>query len=201
MVGEQSDLREMERKFYASTWEDGLLDLFAAVALILIGTGWLAGYVVLAAAGPAVMVPLWPGIRRIIVEPRVGYVEHGAERKREERTGFGLLMTAGFAALIGGVVFYVMLRIGEFEASEVLPASIPALPAVLIAVGSVLVASMLNLRRFMAYAGVLVMGGIGAAIFDLKPGVAILGAGVFVFACGVLLLGRFLSQNPVQSEL
>ena len=200
MVGEQENLKTMERNFYASTWEDGLLDLFTAVALILIGTGWLADFVILAAVAPAVMVPLWPAARRIIVEPRVGYVEHGAERRYEEHTGMGLLIAAGFASFIAGVILYVMVQRGDVTVSQVLPAVIPALPAVLIAIGAILVASILNLRRFIAYAGVLMAAGAAVAFLDLNPGVAILSGGVFILAWGAVLFARFLSQNPVVHE-
>jgi hypothetical protein len=65
----------LERKVFQSYWDDGLLDLFAAIGIFLIGVSWLRDFPVGAVFVPALLVPFWNPVRRKVIEPRLGLVD------------------------------------------------------------------------------------------------------------------------------
>ena len=143
-----TDLNELEHRAYRTLWQDGLLDLFVGIAIVCIGTSWVAGSPVLGAVVPALLVPLWQATRKRLVEPRVGYVEFSSERKGRERRSLGALLLLGVLMLVLGVAVYFVTRTDPSHLAHLAPAVIPALPAALMALGGVLVALLFGIRRF-----------------------------------------------------
>ena len=96
---------QLEIALFRSYWDDGLLDLLCGFGLLLIGLGWALDQVALAAALPALLVPLWGPLRRSLVEPRAGFVEF-SQRVLE---GSYLLMETGQCVLskkVKGIAIY-----------------------------------------------------------------------------------------------
>src|SRR5210317_1625377 len=95
-------LREMgriENRVYRAYWNDGLLDVFAAVGVLLIGFAWTFDFVVGGAITPALLVPLWGPFRQRFIEARLGLVEFSDERERTNRGRLRLVFL-----LAGGTV-------------------------------------------------------------------------------------------------
>ncbi len=107
-----SDLEQIEKQAYHSIWEDGLIDVFVGLALVLIGFFWISqdsGYGALVAP---ILVPFWTVARKRISEPRRGVVNLSAERMAKENKKLAGLMLFGVATLIIGVVWYFIGRPG-----------------------------------------------------------------------------------------
>ena len=118
MTINSASLKEIERRAYRSTFEDGIYDiqfgcLFLVFALIpvlqAIGISRFAGYSLLIVP----MIIPWLG-KRYITIPRMGQVEFGPARRKKKRIGL----------LIGAVILFLTLpllfMIGRDSISEVM---------------------------------------------------------------------------------
>jgi len=192
------NMTALEKRIYRSYWDDGLLDLFAAIGVLIVGVSWAFDFPVGGVLAPALLIPMWRPVRDKLIEPRLGHVEFADARQR--RIGAVLRTTlyagAGLMALV--VVAYLGRdRIGTLAAADLAA----ALPAVLLAVMAVLASVIVASPRFVIYAGVLVLAGISGALQGLEPGRILLEAGAFIFCVAVALLARFLRANPVQEAV
>jgi hypothetical protein len=80
----EPSLKEVEKRTYMSYHQDGLLDIFVGIYVLLFGLGILLRTVgdfgtwfIIPAIFPAVMVPIWISAKRRITMPRIGYVKFG----------------------------------------------------------------------------------------------------------------------------
>ena len=191
------DLPNLERKAYETLWEDGLVDVFAALGLLAMGAAWVSGQAVFGGVAPALLVPIWAATRRRVSLPRAGYVRFSPERRSLQRRHLGSLTLLGAVTLVLGVLIYLRMRSGPGTADELLRMLIPGLPAVLLGVGAFLIAVLFGIRRFLFYTVVLALvGGLGV-VFEVKPGWHFLAAGAVMLAVGLTVLIGFLRQNPL----
>jgi hypothetical protein len=191
------DMNWLERKVFRCYWDDGLLDLFGATGVFVIGLCWLRDLPVGAAIVPALLVPFWAPVRQRYIEPRLGMVEFTAERERRNRRLLRLVMYLGIGALILGIELYFFRDSLRAAPSLSLIAALPAfLLAILAAITSVLISS----GRFLGYAGILIVVGIAGAVSDWTPGLILATAGVPMLAISIGLLARFVRANPLESE-
>jgi hypothetical protein len=82
-MAKKNSLREIEKKTYMSYHQDGLLDIFVGVYILLFGLGILLSAVadftwfIIPAIFPALMVPIWISAKKRITISRIGYVKIG----------------------------------------------------------------------------------------------------------------------------
>ncbi len=83
-MAKKPSLREVEKKTYMSYHQDGLIDIFIGVYVLMFGLGILfrtvadfGTWIVIPAIFPAVMVPIWVSAKRRITMSRIGYVKFG----------------------------------------------------------------------------------------------------------------------------
>lgn len=193
-----NNLGTIERHVYRSYWNDGLLDLFAAVGVLAVGVFWIVDFPVGGAILPALFVPLWGPIRHRLVEPRLGMVEFSDTRNERNFNLLGqtALLGLGFFAL--GVSLYFLRDKLGVEPTVTL---IAGLPAALLGLLAVITAFLVASPRFFIYAALLVAAGIVGALGGLEPGqiLAAAGAGMLVMALSVFI--RFLHNNSVSDEV
>jgi hypothetical protein len=163
----------------------------------MIAVSWIADQAALGAIFPPLLVPVWIAAHRQIVEPRAGYVEFSPERKAREKSSLGLIVLLGVLTLALGIGAYFFVRSSPPEMDSLLPVVIPALPAVLLAVGGILVGLLFGIRRFLTYAVLLLIGGVVGALVRAEPGWHFLGPGVIILVVGIVLLVSFLRENPL----
>jgi hypothetical protein len=188
------ELKQIERKAYWSYHQDGLIDLCLGLVFILFGimvfTGnsritWFSGMPVLLIA------PL----KRMLTAPRIGMVRFSHSRNI-------LAVKIGFLALI--TVFVLYVAIATRLKSPGLDSWTRRYYA--IAFGSALAlfplfgAISLGVRRFYAYAVVLV---IGFSLIQYRPGrlaAVFIAIGSVLFVVGGAVLIRFLLDNPLPGK-
>jgi hypothetical protein len=186
----------MEREVFRASWSDGIVDLYAGLALIWMGTWWIWFEHSAALAGllPAVLV--WPmlELRKRFVEARRGYVRWRAPRRERERRWLWIVLAAGIALLVITAMAIALLADGDGTdvGSTLAPATIAWLLAILVG----LLAIVMDLPRFLAYAGLLALGGGVAAALDTSPGWPLLIGGVAATVVGLVLLRRFTARYP-----
>ena len=186
----------LANRLYRSYWQDGSVDLFAGVALALVGVAWLSNAHAVAAVAPAVAVPVWAAFRAKCVAPRLGQVKFDEGRRTKLRRGHFTTLVLGIVALLLSVGAFLLARQGSSPAPWVRE-SIAALPAVLVGLLAVLSALLFDIRRLAFYGLACVAAGAAVAALGLDPGWSLLAGGCVATVSGVLLFQRFLRQFPV----
>lgn len=191
------DMAALERRIYRTYWDDGLLDLFAAIGVLIVGISWAFDFPLGGVVAPALLIPLWRPVRERLIEPRLGCVEFTDQRESRTRAMLRTGMYAGIGLLAVGITAWLGRdRIATLAAGDLAA----ALPAVLLAAMALVASVMVASARFVVYAGVLVLAGIAGALKGLEPGRILLEAGLFVFVVAVVVLVRFLRANPAEED-
>ena len=193
-------LREMgaiESRVDRAYWNDGLLDVFAAVGVLIIGVAWTFDFVVGGAVTPALLVPLWGPFRQRFIEPRLGMVEFSEKRERTNRSRLLLVILLGIGAF-ALVVSLPLLR--DRLALDPAVSLIAGLPAILLAIPAALTAMLVSTGRFLVYAALLVVAGGVGAVSGWEPGPILVSAGIPILLMASAVLVRFVRNNPVANE-
>jgi phosphate/sulfate permease len=100
------DTNEIERRARAASFQDGLMEIFAAVVLTIIAIAWVASPSLVGIAAAFVVLFGWRVVERFkrrITYPRIGYYQERAEDAG--KTGRGMLIFIGgaIAIMIGAV--------------------------------------------------------------------------------------------------
>ncbi len=193
-------LGELERASYRSRWRDGLLDLLSGIGVLAVGLGWTSELFWAPGFAVPVLLVAWIGIRKRMVEPRIGRVTFSeARRGMEQRWNrAGLLLGIGFLVFF---VAYHSLRMrggGGFEAwSQEWIAALPVSLLALLALGA---AVLTGLTRFVGYAALLLATGGITTPLGMEPAPQILIAGAVITLVGLILFLRFLSTHPLPAH-
>ncbi len=186
----------LENRLYARRFEDGLLDLFVAIGLIVIGASWMLDAPVYGAIAPAVLVPVWKQTRERMIEPRLQAVKFNPEREARTRGSMLAWLIFGAAVLLTEIAIFLYASRAEGSIIDRLSDVIVALPAALIAIG-LLGGLIIGARRFIGYAlGALIIAAGGVLLNANQPGLLILGIGLMVCLSSAWLLTRFFRTNP-----
>ena len=96
------DLKNLERKAYLSYADDGLLEMFLGLAIIVFGLGLQLGQETVGFLIPICLVALGPMLKRAITLPRLGFAKFGPERQtRLKRAMVFFVVFFTFTALAG----------------------------------------------------------------------------------------------------
>jgi len=191
------DLNKVERQVFQSSWDDGLLDLFAALGVLSIGAFWLFEVHVGAAIVPALLVPLWAPFRQKFIEPRMGYVEFSDARESRSRRMLWQVFAVGVAMFVLGVGVFFLVRNTDMPVNI---SWIAALPAFLLALMGVFATLLISTPRFLVNPAVLVAAGLIGAINGWRPGPILTLAGGVMTVIAIYLVLRFLQVHPRNEE-
>ena len=221
-MSEKIDLKELERRAFRSTFQDGLWDIFLGLLLLEMAIGTIAGGLLGDAdMSPAslvrimliivpwpflVLIAFWAG-KKFITTPRIGLVKFGPQRKARMKNVRAVLFVSVLLLVIVFVWGLGARGSGLPEWIRGIPLPLFVWPVQTIVVFG-LAAYFLDIPRFYAY-GVLYglplpLGVALAKNTDLTGlssmattfGVAV---GIMVLI-GVILLVRFLRQYPAPAE-
>jgi len=191
------NMNTIERQVFRTYWNDGLLDMFGAVGILAIGIAWTAEAHVFGAIVPALLVPLWAPLRQRFIEPRLGLVEFSDDRERRNTKRLGMVTAFGIGTLgLFLTLYFARTRLG-FDADISLVA---ALPALLLALLAIITAFLVSTLRFLLYAALLAISGLGGALYGIEPGPILVIAAVAMLGIALFVLGRFLRNNPASGE-
>ena len=207
------DLKELERKAFRSTYQDGLLDmLFGAIVMAMAGFMYrpeegysLTNLIVFVLAMAVGNVLFWVG-KWFITLPRMGQVRFGPARKQKGTTlaiilGLVVLVQVGIVGLtaFGWLNPQVGAQINDFLAGRGLERLAVA------AVGSLFVGPSLILIAYLGdyprgyYIAVMMSLAVFLMILFNQPVYALIIGGL-VFLPGLVLFVRFLKTYPLRQE-
>lgn len=194
MAAKTLDVNDAKALAYQTLSEDGLVDLFCALGLALVGIGWLYDLVALSAAGPAAMVALWVAARARISKPRMGSVT--LREDTQKHVSFALLLIAVIGALVLGLFVY-FTTVDTDQPNRTLQDFVAALPTAIIAVMAIMGWALLRANRFLLYALGLITAAAIVIATDAEPYVGFFIGAVLPAGVGALTLASFLRNNPV----
>lgn len=197
---DDKDINSLDRLVQARRFSDGSMDVMFGLGVLLVGLTWMVDLVVVGAAIPAMLVPLWVILHRRVVLPRTGYAEPTEENLRTEKASLGM-------AIVLGIIVFVQLTMawfgrGLFDAipESVIEIFLPGLPAALVAlfalVGGLITKQKSALAYAQALAGVAIVGGMNA----LEPGTILTIAGGLILIMAGRKFSAFLSSHPLPED-
>jgi hypothetical protein len=209
MMSQSINLKELERKAFRSTFQDGLWDMYLGFLLLIMGMGpvlpalnksviWTL--VILLMLSVLAWLAFWAG-KKFITTPRMGLVKFSPQRKAKLKKTRAVL----FLSVLLGVIMFVLRAMWNIEWAARIP-----VPAYIWAVQAIVVfglgAYFLDVSRFYAY-GVLYAIPVPVGIVLLQntglPGFMFLPFGVsggIMVIIGMVLFIRFLREYPVVPE-
>jgi len=187
---------KLERTVYRSRWQDGLLDLLMGLGVLVLGWSWRSGNLWIGLLLLPLLASAWKPLRVSVVVPRIGHARFG--RPWWLRKGDGTQGAAIFG--MGVVTFFLAQHVlsarsagvgGDWMADWV--GSLPSAALVLLALATAMV---LDLRRFLFYAIVVLGAGSVGEWTGAGPATQILMAGAVIFSIGLALFAHFLLAHP-----
>ena len=201
-MNKRMSLKEVEKRTYMSYHQDGLLDIFVGVNVLLFALGILlmtvtdfSTWFVIPAIFPAIMIPIWISAKKRITMPRIGYVKFGSR-------GANKLM----AVLVGLMVFGLgTFMVFSFSSSQGWALSLRNLiisnGMIIIGVAAASISSLfaytMGLKRLYAY-GLLTLVLFFTGHFIIIPlEYFLVTIGLAVLITGFVLLMRFIRKYPL----
>jgi len=208
---EHDDIKEMEKKAWMSTFQDGLWDIYIGLIIIGLGLPWLGGFFGLPeTVGMLVTVFTWDGGagiifflgKKYITRPRMGFVKFGQIRKKRNKLlALFLAMMVAFTLII-----FIFTLVGLFQVH--LPGFLVMLliGLLFITLPFSIIAYFMQLKRLYLYA---ILGGLGLFISELlvpiipAPYNDIIpfgGTGLVITITGLTICFRFLRKYSIKEE-
>jgi hypothetical protein len=209
----QLDLKEIERKAFRSTYQDGLLDMqfgFMVVGMSIFIYRPASGYsgmniiLMLVTFGLANLL-FWLG-KKFITLPRMGQVQFGEMRKKRNRT-LTIVMSCFVllqVVLLGFTVLawldpQVALKVNTFlKDRDIMDLAVALIGALIVSIGMLLVAFSTDFPRGY-YIAIMMSLAVFLMIYINKPLYPIL-IGALIFIPGIVLFVRFLKRYPLHRE-
>ena len=200
----KTNLREVEKRTYMSYHQDGLLDIFVGIYVLLFALGILlmtvtdfSTWFVIPAIFPAIMIPIWISAKKRITMPRIGYVKFGVRGANKLMAVFLGLMVAGFGVFM---VFGLGASMGEGWALT-LRVFFISNSMLIIGIGAAVVSSLfaytMGLKRLYGY-GLLIFVLFFTGYFIAIPFEYLLVTIGFVISInGFVILMRFIRKYPL----
>ena len=202
-MSEHVDLKELERKIYLSYHQDGLVDIFLGIGLIVIGIIFhpILGEHVPTVAMVMIMmfVFVYAALKRAITIPRMGYVEFAPKR----RTRFALLILLIVLITNVPLLLIVLLTAGHLISPVVFDFVTSYLLVIFGLVGAglfALIGILSEIRRFFGYAIVTLILFIISHFLFFHFALPMIGVGVIITIVGFFQLGWFLRKYPRNSK-
>ena len=208
------DLKEIERKAFRSTHQDGLWDMWAGVVVMAMAifmyrpeAGYSPTNIIMAMVSIAAAGGLLLAGKMLITVPRMGQVRFGPARKQKGRTlaiilGLVVLVQAGVVALtaLGWLNPQVGAKINGFLADYGLGRlAVAALGSLFVGPAMILIAYFSDFPRGY-YIAVMMSLAVFLMILLNRPIYAVIIGGLIILP-GLVLFVRFLKRYPLPREV
>ncbi|MFH1523411.1 MAG: hypothetical protein ABIF04_00430 [Chloroflexota bacterium] len=209
----QLNLKELERKAFRSTYQDGLRDLYYGLIVICVSifvyrpaSGYSPLNIVLAMSAMGVAYALFWAGKKFITLPRMGQVQFGTRRKKRKLT---LVIVLGVVVLIQ-IVFLVFQLLawanpelgaklnGFIQERNIMDLAVASIGALFVGPSMVLVAYFTDFPRGY-YIATLFSLAVFLMIYLNQPIYPII-IGVLISLPGLVLFVRFLQKYPLLRE-
>ena len=202
-MNDKMSLREVEKRTYMSYHQDGLIDIFVGIYVLLFGSDILLSTVtefstwfVLPAVFPAIMVPIWISVKKRITMPRIGYVKFGSR-------GTNKLMAILLGLTIAGLGAFMVFSFASRSQVWALTLRNLIVPNGMIIIGisaaaiSSLFAYTMGLKRLYVYGLVTLALFLTGHFITIPFAYFLLTIGLVIIINGSVLLMQFIRKHPL----
>ena len=195
------NLKEIERKAYRDSLQDGLMELVMGVCLAAMSSRALSpAFIGMFVLAPLLFRRVLMAMRRRFTYPRIGYVKLVDEKPKEVLGGIATVMLIVIAAMAVAFVIF-----GDVRSFALWLKWFPAFVGVLLAGMFSSIAAKSGLIRHYAFALASVISGLVFSILRFEPLVTglfiyFLVMGVLLILCGLVIFIRFLRRHPLPAE-
>ena len=209
---EQIDIKELEKKAWKSTFQDGLWDIYIGLILSSLGFSWLGSFFGLPETiGNLITLFSWDigamGIlllgKKYITQPRMGLVKFGPRRKKKKKK-----LTVFLVLNVVILIITVLLTMLGFLQLLIIPGFLfmLAVGLIFITVPFSIIAYFLQLKRLYLYA---LLGGFSLFFSELLFPITgspindfvIFGVvGMIIIVTGLVIFIRFLRNYPLKKD-
>jgi hypothetical protein len=209
----QLDLKQIERKAFRSTYQDGLWDIYYGLIVICMAVfiyrpvgGYSPVNIVLAVCAMSAAYSLFWAAKKFITLPRMGQVRFGEPRKKRRLT---LAILLGVVVLVQ--VAFILLQVYAWDHPEMgdkinrflndrdlMTLAVASLAALFVGPGMLLVAYFQDFTRGY-YIAILMALAVFLMVYLNRPVYPVIIGGVIALV-GLFLLMRFLKAYPLQSK-
>ncbi len=209
----QLNLKEIERRAFRSTYEDGLLDIELGLVVMCMAifvyrpaTGYSPANIVLALLAMLLANSLfWVG-KKFITLPRMGRVRFGAARKRKKATlvlilSLVVLVQVGVLGLtvLGWLSPEVGAKVNDFfKARDLMDLAVAVIGSLFVGPSMILVAYFTDFPRGY-YIAVMMALAVFLLVYLNQPIYAII-LGSLIVLPGLVLFVRFVKTHPLHGE-
>ena len=198
----ETSLRDVEKKTYMSYHQDGLIDIFVGIYVLLFGLGILlmtvtdfSTWFVIPAIFPAIMVPIWISFKKRITIPRIGYVKFGSKSANKLMAVLTGLMVAGLGA------FMVFTFASSQGWALTLRNLIISNSMIIIGIGTASISSLfaytMGLKRLYAYGLLTLVLFLTGHFITIPFEYFLVTIGLVIIINGFVLLMRFIQKYPL----
>ena len=182
---------------------DGLWDIGIACALIIAGIAFLTDMVAVTAGFYFPIFLLIVGLKRKVVQPRIGYVEHkGMNMKTRKMILFVLIIGIVFFAL--GLFVYMQVAKGQNSEKiiDILRNYGAIIMGLVIGFILILIAKTFSINRFYGYSVLIFLAFLAMKFIDYEYiiSVSLLTCGAIILAIGLTLFINFIRKYPKLGE-
>lgn len=194
-------LKDLEKKAYLSYHDDGLLECFIGLFILVFGIGMqfdTVGY--LGGTVPALGIPLYAALKKKLILPRIGLVQFGPERKfRMKKEHVFYVVFFAMTALMGVVVFIGFERVtGDVEMFVKRFVMLPMGVIGMIAFSAV--AYWKQIPRYGLHAGLMLLFVIIGPLLNVAHPHYFMTLGVLILGIGIVVTVRFFRKYPKTTE-
>ncbi len=197
-MSKTTDLKSIERQAYLSYHQDGLIDIFVGILLILLGvTVWFfPTFWFFLVSGFFALFSSYMAAKHRITIPRMGYVEFSAARRLRITYIFLVLVVLLVFGNVLGIIamLYPPLGVLIFESAFTI--------LIVGAVGGIIFAVIglaSNIRRFYVYAVIFLGSSVFTFYFPIIVVLPLVAVGLVMTVFGSVQLYRFLRMYPKES--
>ena len=209
----QLDLKQIERKAFRSTYEDGLWDIYFGLIVICMSifiyrpaSGYSPMNIILALLAMSVAYSLFWAAKKYITVPRMGQVRFGDIRKKKKTTMVVFLSFVVLVQLIllgltalGWLDPEVSVRVNGFlKSRDLMDLTVALIGSLIVVSGMTLTAYFSDFPRGYFIAAMMALA-VFLMIYTNQPIYAIL-IGLLICIPGVVLFIRFLKKYPLPAE-
>lgn len=201
----EPDLKQIEKKAYMSYHQDGLLDIFVGLYILVFGLGiftmtiWDYTFgIILPGILIVTVLPLWMGVKRKITMPRIGFVNFGLRGANKVTAIF-----TGFMVLGLGAMFVFTFAMVQSESRQLLDLLFQN-GMLIVGFGSLAVSLLfgysMGLKRFYAYGLLSVISLVIGHFAGFSFAYILIGLGTVIMVTGIALLIGFIQKYPLKGE-
>ncbi|MFX1318367.1 MAG: hypothetical protein ACFE9D_08495 [Promethearchaeota archaeon] len=197
-MSKTTDLKSIERQAYLSYHQDGLIDIFVGILLILLGlTIWfLPEFWFFLVGGFFALFSSYAAAKNRITIPRMGYVEFSSARRLRIKYIFLVLVLLLVFGNVLGIIamLYPPLGVLIFESAFTI--------LIVGVVGSIIFAVIglaSNIQRFYLYAVIFLGSAVFTFYFPIITVLPLVAVGLIMTVLGSVLLYQFIRKYPKES--